>query len=98
MIPPYAPARTTSVFMNTLHGISIVTPSMYVAHFEFDARPNGCRATSEYSTRYLRRTYCKDPARRSRYAVSPVCCPAFETGDWAAAAQRRIHRSPHQIG
>src|SRR3981189_1723314 len=32
-------------------------------------RANGCRATSEYSRRYPRRTSCKDHAIRSRYAA-----------------------------
>src|SRR5690242_1903366 len=36
---------------------------------------DGCRATSEYSTRYPRRTSCKDHAIRSRYAAWPARCP-----------------------
>jgi hypothetical protein len=39
MIPPNAPAPTISVFMNPPHDLSIVTPSMYVADFEFDETP-----------------------------------------------------------
>src|SRR6266478_6392057 len=55
---------------------------------------NWGRATSEYSRRYPRRMFCKDPAFRMRHAASPVRCPAFETGDSEAAAQCRIRRSP----
>src|SRR5882762_3947850 len=42
----------------------------YLCSF-FDASLlNGCRATSEYSRRYPRRTSCKDHAIRIRYAGS----------------------------
>src|SRR3984893_4663825 len=64
--------------------------------FEIDERPNGCRATSEYSRRYLRRTSCKDRAKRSRYAALPVRCPASGSGETEAAAQGRIRRSPRR--
>jgi hypothetical protein len=56
--------------------------------------PNGYRATSEYSRRYPRRTSCKDHAIRSRYAASPVRCPASGKGETEAAAQCRIRRLP----
>ncbi len=46
-------------------------------------RPNGCRATSEYSRRYPRRTSCKCPAsgtggrqRLPRRSTPTVCCQA----------------------
>src|SRR5580704_15167604 len=72
-------------------------PSIYVADFEFDDTPfNGCRATSEYSRRYLRKTSCKDPAIRTRYGALPVRCPASGTGETEGAAQYRIRRSPLQ--
>src|SRR6266850_7130207 len=58
--------------------------------------PNGCRATSEYSRRYPRRTSCKDHAIRSRCAALPVRCPASAKGETEAAAQCRIHRSPRR--
>src|SRR5216683_5888604 len=55
--------------------------------------PNGYRATSEYSRRYPRRTFCRDPAIRRRYAALPVRCPASGRGETEAAAQCRIRRS-----
>src|SRR5713101_6844451 len=58
--------------------------------------PNGCRATSEYSRRYPRRTSCKDHAIHSRHAASPVRCPASGKGETEAAAQCRIRRSPRR--
>jgi len=58
--------------------------------------PHGCRATSEYSRRYPRRTSCKDHAIRSRYAALPVRCPASGRGETEAAAQCRIRRSPRR--
>jgi hypothetical protein len=39
MIPPKAPAPTSSVFMNPPHDLSIGIPSMYVADFAFDDTP-----------------------------------------------------------
>src|SRR5260370_34926396 len=57
---------------------------------------DGCRATCEYSRRYPRRTSCKDHAIRSRYAASPVRCPASGRGETEAAAQCRIRRSPRR--
>src|ERR1700680_117649 len=57
---------------------------------------NGWRATCEYSRRYPRRTSCKDHAIRSRYAASPVRCPASGRGETEAAAQCRIRRSPRR--
>jgi hypothetical protein len=39
MIPPKAPAPTSSVFMNPPHDLSIVTPRMPVADFELDDTP-----------------------------------------------------------
>src|SRR6266852_9467509 len=55
-----------------------------------------CRATSEYSTRYPRRTPCKGAALRTRCAALPVRCPASERGETEAAAQCRIRRSPRR--
>src|SRR5258706_8675439 len=57
---------------------------------------NGCRATAEYSRRYPRRTSCTDHPIRSRYAASPVRCPAFGRDETEAAAQCRIRRSPRR--
>src|SRR6266852_8215761 len=57
---------------------------------------DGCRATCEYSRRYPRRTSCKDHAIRSRYAASPVRCPASGKGETEATAQSRIRRSPRR--
>ena len=57
---------------------------------------NGCRATAEYSRRYPRRTSCTDHPIRSRYAASPVSCPASGRGETEAAAQCRIRRSPRR--
>src|ERR1700730_7536825 len=54
---------------------------------------NGCRATSEYSRLYPRRTPGTDHPIRSRYAASPVRCPASGRGETEAAAQCRIRRS-----
>src|SRR5882672_11100778 len=42
---------------------------------------DGCRATSEYSRQYPRRTSCRGRAIRSRYAALPVRCPASGRGD-----------------
>src|SRR6266481_558154 len=64
--------------------------------FLFLPSSNGYRATSEYSRRYPRRTSCKDRAIRSRYAASPVRCPASGKGETEAAAQCRIRRSPRR--
>src|SRR6266550_8679295 len=58
--------------------------------------PNECRATSEYSRRYPRRTSCKDDAIRSRYAALPVRCPASGRGETEAAVQCRTRRSPRR--
>src|SRR5260370_43706 len=55
---------------------------------------DGRRATSEYSRRYPRRTYCKDHAIRIRYAASRVRCRGSGRGETQAAAQCRIRRSP----
>src|SRR6202790_2765108 len=64
--------------------------------FGIDERPNGCRATSEYSRRYPRRTSCKVHAIRSRYAALPIRCPASGRGETEAAAQCRMRRSPRR--
>src|SRR5712692_10396491 len=57
---------------------------------------NECRATSEYSRRYARRTSCKDHAIHSRYAALPARFRASGKGDPEAAAQCRIRRSPRR--
>src|SRR5258708_7293057 len=57
---------------------------------------DGCRATSEYSRRYPRRTSCNDHAIRIRYAASRVRCRGSGRGETQAAAQCRIRRSPRR--
>src|SRR6267143_2298123 len=49
-------------------------PMLHARSLESLRVPNECRATSEYSRRYPRRTSCKDHAVRSRYAALPVRC------------------------
>src|SRR5216684_113099 len=68
-------------------------PMVHALSLESLRVPNGCRATSEYSRRYPRRTSCKDHGIRSRYAALPVRCPASGRGETQAAAQCRIRRS-----
>src|SRR5579864_1600737 len=55
-------------------------------------RSSGRPATSEYSKRYPRRTFCKGLPRRSRHAALPAHCPASGRGETEAAAQCRIRR------
>src|SRR6266478_2765467 len=69
-------------------------PMLHARSLESLRVPNECRATSEYSRRYPRRTSCKDHAVRSRYAALPVRCPASGRGETEAAAQCRIRRCP----
>src|SRR5712671_2181248 len=64
--------------------------------FHLLSTTNGCRATSEYSRRYPRKTSCTDHPIRSRYAALPVRCPASGRGETEAAAQCRIRRSPRR--
>src|SRR6267142_2369320 len=72
-------------------------PMLHARSLESEHRlPNGCRATSEYSRRYPRRTSCKDHAIRIRYAASRVRCRGSGRDETQAAAQCRIRRSPRR--
>src|SRR6266566_1311577 len=101
---PFCPAGDDGSLAFELFGhcLSPLSPScnspvlmLHARSLESEHRlPNGCRATSEYSRRYPRRTSCKDHAVRSRYAALPVRCPASGRGEMEAAAQCRIRRCP----